>query len=41
MLFATAWIVLKHILLSEICQPGKTTLYIITYMRNLKHKTNQ
>ena len=39
--FATTWIDLEGIMLSEIRQRERQILYVITYMWNLKSKTNQ
>ena len=36
--FVTMWMVLDSVILSEVSQ--RKTLYVITYMRNLKNKTN-
>ena len=39
--FVTAWIELGDIMLSEISQTEKQILYVLTYMWNLKNKTNE
>ena len=39
--FATVWIDLEGLMLSEISQTEKDILYVITYMWNLKNKTNE
>ena len=39
--FATTWMSLEDIMLSEISQTEKDILYVITYMWNLKNKTNE
>ena len=38
--FATTWMDLEGIMLSDISQREKQILYDITYMWNLKNKTN-
>ena len=39
--FATVWIDLEGLMLSAISQTEKDILYVITYMWNLKNKTNE
>ena len=41
MSFAATWMDLEIIILSAISQTEKDILYVITYMWNLKNKTNE